>query len=85
MEENAIVLYFQYILRMDSISEQYADRVLESLSLLDRIGWIDYYDGNGYTYLGVEDHYCYNAVAVLSNIGYKLVRCFVYSYYLALS
>ena len=71
MEENAIVLYFQYILRMDSIGEQYADRILESLSSLDRIGWIDYYDGNCYTYVGVEDNYCYNAVAVLSDIGYK--------------
>ena len=70
-KKNAIVIYFQYTLNMASIGEQYADRILESLSSLDNFGWIDYYDGNCYTYVGVEDNYCYNAVAVLSELGYK--------------
>ena len=56
---------------MAFFGEQYADRILESLSSLDNFGWIDYYDGNCYTYVGVEDNYCYNAVAVLSELGYK--------------
>ena len=71
MEENAIVSYFWYILSMASIGEQYTNRILESLSSLDIIGWVDYYDGNCYTYVGVEDNYCYNAVAVLSDLGLK--------------
>ena len=55
---------------MASFGEQFSERILDSLSLLDRFGRVDYYQGNYYTYVGVEDDYCYNAVGGLSELGY---------------